>query len=53
MKNILLFSWNATVFLIIICTFAANYEANATDDTDVDGSLCRLPDGSNELPEQG
>lgn len=53
MKKILLFSWNATVFLIIICTFAANYEANATDDTDVDSPLCRLPDGSPELAEQG
>ncbi len=34
-------------------TFAARYEAKATDDMDVDGSLCRLPDGSAELAEQG
>jgi len=39
--------------LIIICTFAAHYEAKATDDTDVDGPLCRMPDGSAELAEQG
>ena len=34
-------------------TFAARYEAKATDDMDVDGSLCRLSDGSDELAEQG
>ena len=47
------FSAQISRFLIIICTFAAHYEAKATDDTDVDGPLCRMPDGSAELAKQG
>ncbi len=39
--------------LTFICTFATHYEAKATDDTDVDGPLCRMPDGSAELAKQG
>jgi len=31
------FPLRLVVFLIIIYTFAAHYEANTTDDTDVDG----------------
>ena len=47
------FPLGLVVFLIIIYTFAAHYEANTTDDTDVDGPLCRMPDSSAELAKQG
>ena len=47
------FPLRLVVFLIIIYTFAAHYEANTTDDTDVDGPLCRMPDSSAELVKQG
>jgi hypothetical protein len=47
------FPLGLVVFLIIIYTFAAHYEANTTDDTDVDGPLCRMPDSSAELAQQG
>ena len=47
------FPLGLVVFLIIIYTFAAHYEAKATDDTDVDGPLCSMPDGSAELAKQG